>query len=363
MITFRFIYSFFGYIAAFLWSIITERAFLILRVDDIEKCNQRTAEFAYDPRYINWTFPWDIDRSIYECTLLPYNDERTRCPNKTMLINLNKTSVELKIRHKLSVNDDHPVIGIRNLFRNEDLKSLLDAYDSDMFLLCTNRGVTLKMFENPYHGDYLRSLGLRPETAFPCLFQYLFKINNEVCVDGCKVTEQRLVSVGEDTIRLGLMVRHSRLFKEHLTCLESLVYTYQSQGKRVLILTVTESIDIQHAMRKRYDHDMLLFPAGDTQPIITVHDRSDKDKDCQDKQNEDRMAMLHSARDLYLLSLTDVHVVSGSSGFGIMGAMMRPRLNPVVYKAGAHRICNESLGGDSLKQFGDDWSGFRHSRL
>jgi len=54
--------------------------------------------------------------------------------------------------------------------------------------------------------------------------------------------------------------------------------------------------------------------------------------------------------------------VSRDSGFGIVGAMMRPRRNPIVYKMAVTspptlRMCDAFLGGDKLDVFADTWSG------
>jgi hypothetical protein len=43
-----------------------------------------------------------------------------------------------------------------------------------------NRGVTAKLFNNPYHMNYLYSIGLRPETAFGCAMNFLFRPKAEV---------------------------------------------------------------------------------------------------------------------------------------------------------------------------------------
>lgn len=68
--------------------------------------------------------------------------------------------------------------------------------------------------------------------------------------------------------------------------------------------------------------------------------------------------MLDSARDLHLLSVTDVQVLSGNSGFGIVGAMQKLTNRHVMHRihhSTRLRDCGANLEGDSPSVF-EGWS-------
>ena len=46
--------------------------------------------------------------------------------------------------------------------------------DNKVVFISSNRGASVRLFENPYHGQQLRKLGLTPQTAFGCAMHFLF---------------------------------------------------------------------------------------------------------------------------------------------------------------------------------------------
>ena len=75
--------------------------------------------------------------------------------------------------------------------------------------------------------------------------------------------------------------------------------------------------------------------------------------------------MLDAARDFFLMSMTDVKVVSDASGFGLVSSILRPQRKYTILGvdvAGrAERNCSAALdhGGDPLSKFAHWWSGLR----
>jgi hypothetical protein len=78
--------------------------------------------------------------------------------------------------------------------------------------------------------------------------------------------------------------------------------------------------------------------------------------------------MLNSARDMHLLSLADVHIISRRSGFGVVSALMRPKaIPPTIFRMANQRMANgsphlrecglELPHGDPLSSLADEWSG------
>ena len=66
------------------------------------------------------------------------------------------------------------------MFRRTDLTQVYP--DHPVIFLSSNRGRSFRLFDNPHHRRRLRSLGLRPETAFGCAFRFLFAPNAAVMV-------------------------------------------------------------------------------------------------------------------------------------------------------------------------------------
>lgn len=68
-------------------------------------------------------------------------------------------------------------------FREANLTSFdtSDAY----LVMSSDRGSTSLLFDNPHHSEFLYSIGLRPETAFGCIFKYLFRPKPQVNAHQC----------------------------------------------------------------------------------------------------------------------------------------------------------------------------------
>lgn len=368
-----------GYVSGFLWAILTNRAFMILHVDSMDncvndrmgmsscRCNQRSIEHAYSTNKIDWKAP-TLDRSQYRCMMPPYS-ESFACNENHLTRFREADKNESRIIHLNQVNG-----GYRDEFEMMDMTRFpRHEYQAELFMFASNRGITYNIFNNPFHIQTLKDLGLRRETVFPCLFNYLFKINDDVCVDGCKETEAKLKRAGDDGIvRIGIQVRDQNAgdAPEHFYCADSLITYYEAQGKQVIVLLVTASHALQVKKLQQYTPEKLLLPNGKPSEIVSVHDREDdrneeiSEGDCEVKTKKDEQAMRDSARDAYLMSLTDMQIIGRGSGFGVLGAMSRPRSEPALFRMVQMdgedpdlRMCNATLDGDPLAIFAHAWSG------
>jgi hypothetical protein len=342
----------FGYVTGFIWSLLTDRAFLILHDEHLEGCEQRTIEFAYNSHHIDWKAP-HIEQSVYNCLSPPYNNPLPCDKSETFMLG----------QKSLTFGHVHAINSIISQFRQGNLSNILG--DKDVIFLTSNRGMTYHLFDHPLYKDKLTEMGFKRETLFSCIFQYLFKINSDVCVHGCENTRRALLTAGADganTVRIGIQVRnqHATSAPQHFNCVDGLLKFYSAQGKKVLLLLITASTALQQSMKELYK-DQLLLATGDPQGVVEVHDRPPATSlnDCSKTVESDRQAMLDSARDVYLMSLTDIQIVSKDSGFGIFGGMSRPHSHPIVYKIGDdQRQCEDLPQGDDLSVFADYWSGF-----
>lgn len=356
----------FGYVAGFIWALLTNRTFLIIHDEHLRRieygyCVQRTIEHAYLPHGFDWIAPY-INKSHYNC-MAPLYENLPECKDSKLKLFPNDNK-ELTYSHVYQVNG-----GLKDIFYNGDLDKVKST---DIIFFNSNRGITYHIFDNPLYKDKLTNMGFTRNTLFGCIFHFLFKMNNDVCIDNCKETESKLIEAGKNhIIRIGIQVRNqadSNAY-EHTKCVSELVNYYESNNHQVVILLISANIALQRNMKDKYK-EKLLLPLGKPATVIEIHDREETHKDnaikisnCTNEVLRDKQSMLDSARDVHLLSLTDIQVVSRDSGFGILGAMNRPRTHPIIYKmrlgvGGANPNCADNLNGDNITLFADTWSGF-----
>jgi hypothetical protein len=349
-----------GYVSAFVWALLTDRVFLILRVPNLDgMCNQRTIEFAYEPRFADWSAAISLEKKDFECMLPPYPEkiECTDTDEHPSLVSFRYSNGTMSpptntLRHMRKVCD-----GYRNEFKNKDMTKYPEhIHDSNILMFSNNWGTSYNAFNNPNHHEALAKLGFTNENLFPCVFDFLFKMKHEVCTDGCKEVEHNLHALGHSdnkTVRIGIHVRNENAAEapQHFHCAEELIADIKSKGLDYIILLVTASVTLQQSMLNKYGSKLLL-PNGKVDGVVGVH-RGETNNvtpegnsntvgifvlsqhdinwilslrtECARKAREDERAIVDSARDMHLLSLTDIHIFSSSSGFGVVSAMMKPK--------------------------------------
>jgi hypothetical protein len=378
-----------GYVSLFLVSLLSKRSFLILHIDNLRLCNQRSIEFAYSPRYFNWTCRI-LNSTLYSCLLPPHHIHRQCNPQKTTVFPNDNQIYSTHHMQRINAN-------ISNMFDE------INNIQEDVIFVVTNRGYTYNIFDNPTHAATLTSWGLTRETTFPCLFNFLFKMRDDVCTGVCLETKQTLLKAGlqfnkginvdhmknknrirrdkefmsldsesmhvnfTQIIRIGIQVRN-RFISEaplHVQCLDSLLAYFKPRNIKVIILLVTTASKVQASMLKRYGKEIFLLPRDKSEAVEEVGSAGSnfsetlpENGDCTVKITRDRLAMLQSARDVYLLSLTDIQLLSADSGFALVGAMSRVRNKNIIYRIPSdYENCSEKLDGDSLSLFANAWSG------
>lgn len=82
--------------------------------------------------------------------------------------------------------------------------------EPDILLTVSNRGSTFKLLHNPHHRDVLKNTyNFTEQTAFPCIFHFLFQMNDEVCNSDCQRVANRLRRADNDnTVTLAIHVRN-----------------------------------------------------------------------------------------------------------------------------------------------------------
>lgn len=341
-----------GYISAFLWALLSDRAFLILRVPQLDDNTQRTIDFAYKSPYINWASPY-ISREVFACLLPPYDgSNRVQCQEQNIPFNGHQRS----ITHVGGVNGGFTTDYDK---ASTDLKTLRG--DKDILMTISNRGATYRIFDHPEYGPLLTSrFNMTRQTAFPCLFHFLFQPYLEVCQGSCRDVYKQLRHAGKSgqVVRIAIHVRNPQWGAgEHFHCADSLVNHYQAQGKEVLVVLVATSASLQRQAKDKYG-DKLLLPAGEPVEASAVHDRP-QHLSLEEEQAFDRQATMESARDYLIMSQADIHILSPRSGFGVVGAMSRLSYKHIMYHlelTGQMRDCAATPEGDDLSIFAKEWS-------
>jgi len=343
-----------GYVSTFLWALLTNSAFMIARVDRFWDNTTRHIEFGYHSPFINWIAP-NIDAYL-PCVLPPYP---SIIPCKEEKIRMFKKGNISSVVYVDAING-----GTKNDFTNPD---------NNVYIVVQNRGVTYDVMTNAQYNARLHEIGMTKRNIFPCIFNFLFKMNPGVCTNNCEKTLKALrINHRDDKnfIRIGLQIRYSAYSPGIFRCADSLIDLYKKQGKTVVLLLVSYKIDVQEAAKAKYG-DVLLLPDGKPAAIVEVHDRQQHLSHDEEKAR-DTQAVMESARDFYLLSLTDVQIISTLSGFGTMGSVIRPSNHHVMYGVGSKEygtsyvddpkapLCSTYPEGEPLSKFAHSWSGLRH---
>jgi hypothetical protein len=361
-----------GIVSLFLYALLINRAFLRVKYN-IEGFHAPVMDHAYAPATFDWTAPDTDLNATTACLMPPYDGDmhKRHCVRGPM---------------KWLPNDPHEYTFHAWFFVNSyqkerfwygDYNTMLgEDGKKDVIFAASNRGNVLMTFYNPHHNKTLiNEIGMKPESAFGCLWSYLFRTKSHVCVEGCRTTmaaihqikrERKLLTKSTDPFPvwdhmiLAIQIRdlgvgHPNNVFFH--CADQLATEYKTSfGVKEVSFILINPKAMTQRMAKEYYKDRLLLPTGD---ILGSHDVLDESDKSGAEAKEKVTAVIESARDWEVMSHADVHVVSSRSGFGVIGAMMRVR-QPSEYRLyhtrDNNRLCNISTP-DPLLYYVDEWSG------
>lgn len=199
-------------------------------------------------------------------------------------------------------------------------------------------------------------MGLTRENIFPCLFNFLFSIRtNDKQVKLYKRWADRR---SHPSVTIGVQIRHNGEGDEHLKCTESLASYYTSHGLATNVLLICRN----HGMREKFANHFpgrIYLPPQDSRSDTNLEDfdTDSTDGKCKRKKHIMVDGLTLAFRDIHLLSLTDVQIVSHSSGFGVVGSLLRVRNKTSIFRAPfEYSQCSDHLDGTPLKVFAGDWS-------
>jgi len=140
-------------------------------------------------------------------------------------------------------------------------------------------------------------------------------------------------------------------------CVDQLVTQYQAQGKSFVYVLMTSNADVQASYKQKYG-DSLILPSWTPSTAVDFHHAGDHNN--KFSISKKTRANMDLARDIYINSLADVHVIT-YSGLGSMTGAMRPRDKYFIYRVDInnesyHRPCNINEP-DSLDSISTQHSG------
>lgn len=146
-----------GTISVFYFALLTRRAFTSCTSID----NQLPFEAIYESVHINWT---------------------ASSEHRNLVSRLPGSATELEKQDAVGSGYQH--WSLINPDRNEHARTTFDTFshgnlsqlgaDKQIVLFTLNRGASVRLFDNPFHAQQLRNMGLTPETAFGCAVDFLF---------------------------------------------------------------------------------------------------------------------------------------------------------------------------------------------
>ena len=339
------------YISSFLWALLTDRQLLVIPPEMLYDCDASSLfEVFSSPNFIWHASPASLGLqkiSLHNLTSLPLrmiDIYGRRIAN--LLSKEGSQAVEMQSNLNFDTIGDHP-------------------RRSDTLLTSLNESLIIKLFNSPRHREAMTFKGLRPETTFACVFHFLFRFKRSLCSGPCSEAENRLLEAGrEGKVRLGVQLSFEcSAAPQYEFCLQSLLSEYSNEGRPVVILFITESLHIQRIFKEKYG-DQLILPTGDPSPPkdFIPQELYNKEKksaeECTRIKALDTHRTLQTARNIHLLSLTDVQIVSTNGALGIVSALSQLRSNRTMFGVSLDHNERKSCSlnaSDDLQFFAERW--------
>ena len=324
-----------GTLTEFFFSLLTDRAFQIITYGTMPRF-----EAAFSAPHINWSrapYPDElIDNLKYT-----YRGQRNYGGDRSYGPRVN-TSLYWPV-YLINRDDEN------GFFASENVSNypLNHAHVTNV-LVASNRGRIVRLFDNPNHRAQLFHMGLRPETAARCAWQFLFAptpaVQRAMAVEFAALDSPTTLKIVIN-VRVGdhvfdpandastTLERYESYFK----CAESIESFARSPGQRIIWYVTSDSLKVRQLAKKRYGEKVL------TQDTLSyVHG------DCGDSsakrhgnctRNSQDFSIQLAAGQLWAMSLCDYYVIPHGSGFGRLAAWLSGPWHNIYQMDGPSRKC------------------------
>ena len=210
--------------AGFYYALLSNRAFQISTHGNLPHLND-----AYDYPHIN------ITRHLWDSEELTAPARHSSQGQQRYDLSINAS----KYHAAYLINDDEK----NKIFATEDLRLWPSNGDVETVFIGSNRGRVLSLFDNPYHASALYDMGLRPDTAFACGFQFLFEPNAAV-KDRFRPVMDALVKP-PTMLKIGIKIRagddvflgkefNVSLIRRYIACAEEIERSRKQTGQEAI---------------------------------------------------------------------------------------------------------------------------------
>ncbi len=326
-----------GTLTEFYFALLTNRAFQIITYGTLPRF-----EAAFLSPNINWSRPLDDDHLISNLKYTYYG-ERGYVGDRSYGPNIN-TSVYWSM---YLINDDYS----NSFFLSSNVsKYPLDHDNVSILFVASNYGRIIRLFDNPYHRSQLFRMGLRPETAVKCAFDFLFSptvslrqaMSKEFpvlkSVDILKISIN--VRVGDSAFNPDLDSNTTlEPYERYFICALNIESFARLPNQRVIWYFTSDSLRLRQLVKKRYGEKVLT-----EEKLRYVHgdcgnSHAKLDENCN-KQSQD-FSIRMSAGQIYAMSMCDYHVISLMSGFGRFGVLLSHHWHNVYQVHNKNRFCTQ----------------------
>eukprot|EP00271_Cylindrocystis_brebissonii_P020485 TRINITY_DN6801_c0_g1_i1.p1 TRINITY_DN6801_c0_g1~~TRINITY_DN6801_c0_g1_i1.p1 ORF type:complete len:594 (+),score=81.31 TRINITY_DN6801_c0_g1_i1:442-2223(+) len=306
-----------GVMATFLYALVTRRAFQITNL------NMGPFEYGWDAPNINWTRPPDPLEVVRPVDEKQHNEDTcVTCPP----VIAPELLENKKYGYGYFINDFDLA---QEVFRDTDLEGWPDGGEAETVFIASNRGVIPKIFSNDFHTGQLKEWGLESESAFGCIFDFLFRPNDDVV----RLMHEPLRRLREDrkAITIGLQVRvGDKVFGQdtgamqdavdYVKCALQIEQTRQaSESDPVKWFFMSDSVALKSAIKKEYGDKVVMLETGLIQHIRRC--TAGETLACYSTKAQ-RRVLETAAADLTLFAHTRFQVITHGSSFGRVGAFM-----------------------------------------
>ncbi len=350
-----------GMVTQFIFALITKRAFLHVApstsppMDDVYYLRNIESKMP-----VNFMFDDDLLMNLTFAEYPSWVDK-----NKVVGMYLNAGSIKSQY---LAVEKRN-----REVYLESDFNTIPADYAHTKQLYVTgNRGYSFAVFQNDFHRQQLIDMGLRQETTFKCIFDYMFKLRPESCDRSCQsIKRQILHEKAMGSIVIGVQVRvgdvafnkdfdllnatamksigvKQKPAQSSFQCARKLARQVENAGRKAMYYFISDSRQLRKVAKKFFGSQLITDELAEPAHIF---------ENVQDSRSAQIKALRSSASDIHLFSLAHLHVITRTSGFGQKAAFLSDQSNKIhVFYGDQGSKC--SLGThESPEHVVINWSG------
>ncbi|DBB13148.1 TPA: hypothetical protein ACH3X3_004902 [Trebouxia sp. C0006] len=234
-----------GIFSEFYMALLTRRAFLISTFSDVPGWDS-----VFDAPFINWTSA-DLDMDMMAPLRIPRHLQGARQFGPS--VNVSQYSF-LYLVNNDTLNDQ--------IFGSENLQDSALVPGSKFLLVASNRGRSIKLFDNPHHRDQLLEWGLTSHTAATCAYRFLFREQQHVL----DTFQQDLdLLKNKSVLKIGIQIRAgdntfsedtgypTALIQSYFDCAQQLDQQLQltNPARPIVWYVVSESLQVCNAVKQQ----------------------------------------------------------------------------------------------------------------